>query len=35
MLNIHELKAAYERRSGTQRSTAQSTISCIGTAGAS
>ena len=34
MLNIHDLKAAYENRC-TQPATAQSTVSCIGTAGAS
>jgi transposase len=35
MLNIHELKAAYEKGSVTKPATAQSTISWHGTAGAS
>jgi hypothetical protein len=34
MLNIHDLKAAYEKRSGTKPATALSIISCTDTAGA-
>jgi hypothetical protein len=35
MLNIHDLKAAYEKPSGMRPATARSTTFCIGMAGAS